>query len=191
MHKGLYLNPHCRAQDMLYKMLIKPLYSREPNPDFPFNSQNFLYLTDEEADRIIIQSWDFLSSERALSSHLGVLPDYVKVKNPAEVDAKIEELQKQGSLVIGSETIRRFNPATNFRAIDPKDGQIKTFAQILPQKAAELASMADQCNQTTVYYWPESSDPQSIEVKRKPTIEQIIEDAKQRNNGKLPNFSLY
>lgn len=191
MYKALYLNPHCRGQDMLYKMLMQPLYSREPNPDYPFNSENLLYLTDDDANRIILKSWYFLDQKRHLSFQLGVLPDYTKVKNSKNVSRKIRELQKKGALVIGSETIRKFNPATNFRARDPKDGNIKPFSEIFPEKAAELDAMVDYCNQTVVYYWPESSDPQSQEVKLRPTIEQIIEDAKNRNDGKLPNYSLY
>lgn len=191
MHKGLYLNPHCRAQDMLYKMLMKPLYSRDSDPDFPFNPDNLLTLSDEEADRIIVKSWPFLDKSDALNFTLGVLPNYVKVKEPAHIEGKIKKLQKRGALVIGSETIRRFNPATGFRAIDPKDGKIKPFSEILPEKAKELADMVDHCNQTVVYYWPEETDPQSQEVKLKPTIEQIIEDAKRRNGGRLPSYSLY
>ncbi len=191
MHKGLYLNPHCRGQDMLYKMLLKPLYSRDPHPDYPFNSKNLLEMTDWDADQIIMKSWPFLEKRIDIHFTLGVLPDYVKVKDPAQINQTIKALQDRGALVIGSETIRRFNPATNFRAIDPKDGKIKPFAQILPQKAQELADMVDHCNQTVVYYWPEDDDPQSQEVKLRPTIEQIIEDAKGRNNGKLPNYSLY
>lgn len=191
MHKGLYLNPHCRGQDMLYKMLVRPLYSRDPHPNFPLNSENLLYLTDFETDKIIIKSWDFLNEERPVTSHLGVLPDYVKVKDKSEVNSKIEELEQEGLLVIGAETIRRFNPATKFRAIDPNDGQIKQIKEIFPQKAKELDEMVDYCNQTVVYYWPEDPDPESIESKRRPTISKIIEDAKKRNSGKVPSYSLY
>ncbi len=191
MHKGLYLNPHCRGQDMLYKMLIKPLYSRNPDTNFPFNSENLLCLTDEEANLVIVKSWTFLDEERALHFSLGVLPDYVKVKDPTQIDQTIKNLQTRGALVIGSETIRKFNPATNFRTIDPTDGKIKPFAEVLPEKAQKLEDIVNYCNQTVVYYWPEETDPQSQEVKLKPTIEQIIEDAKRRNNGKLPSYSLY
>lgn len=190
IHKGLYLNPHCRGQDMLYKMLLKPLYNRELHPDFPFNSENLLYMGDEEADQIIMKSWPFLEKQTHIKFTLGVMPDYVKVKNVSQIDKTIQTLQNRGALVIGSETIRRFNPATKFRVVDPKDGKIKPFAQILPQKAQELNDMVDNCNQTVVYYWPEETDPQSQEVKLKPTIEQIIEDAKRRNNGKLPNYTV-
>lgn len=191
MHKGLYLNPHCRAQDMLYKTLTSPLYSRDPNPDFPLNSKNLLYLTDEELNHVILNTWPFLKGRINISQVLGVLPNYVRVKNPKQIETAIKKLQKQDALVIGSETIRRFNPATDFKARDPKDGKIKVFSEIFPKKAAELDAMVEYCNQTVVYYWPESSDSESLEVKLKPTIAQIINDAKNRNDGKLPNYSLY
>ncbi len=191
MHKGLYLNPHCRAQDMLYKMLTAPLYSRDPNPDFPLNSENLLWLTDYELNHIILNTWPFLEGQYSLSLVLGLLPNYIKVKDPKQIEEIVRKLQEQGALVIGSETIRRFNPATDFRARDPKDGTIKKFAEIFPQKAQEIDTMVDDCNQTVVYFWPQSNDPDSLEVKLKPTIAQIIEDAKQRNGGKLPSYSLY
>lgn len=197
IHKGLYLNPHCRAQDMLYKMLIKPLYSRDPEEGYPLNSENLLFLTDWEADQIITRAWKSLNlktvfdSDRDLHRVLRVLPDYAKVKNPRDVNRKIRALQSHGKLVIGSETIRRFNPATNFRARDLKDGKVKTFAEIFPEKTAELHAMVDHCNQTVVYYWPDSTNPETPEFKLRPTISQIVEDAKRRNKGKLPNYSLY
>ncbi len=191
MHKGLYLNPHCRAQDLLYKMLIQPLYSRNPNENYPLNPETLLFLTDSDVSQIILDHWPPLRNFSQIEFVLGVLPDYFKVQNPEAIEDKIKRLTDEGLLVIGSETIRRFNPATNFLAIDPKDKKTKPFSEIFPEKSAELEKIAEASSQTAVYYWPQTPYPNSREAKLKPFITLITEEVKRRNNGKLPHFELY
>ena len=186
MHRALYLNPHCRGFDLMYKMLISPMYSRNPHPDFPLNSENLLFYTDDELESIV-NSHCNLEDKRGFSSPMGVLPDYEVATFFRPSDKIIKDLEEQDILVIGVETIRQFNPATDFLCLDSDDNQIKQYKEINPSHAAFLDRMVEKCNRTVVYYLPEEKlEEIGPKSKIRPVFEGIIQSIKDRNNGRLP-----
>lgn len=192
MHKALYLNPHCRGFDMMYKMLLSPLYTRDPNPDFPLNSQNLILYTDNELSNIINDFWQLVSEKGGFTAPLGVLPDYEVATGNRTADLIIDDLAEKGKLVIGSETIRRFNPAMDFLTVDLTDQQIKPYKDVNPEHAYYLEKMVDHCNKTVVYYWPETEIREtSKETRLKPIIAEIVNRIRQKNGGRLPHYQLY
>ncbi len=192
MHQALYLNPHCRGRDRMYQFLLLPLYSKEASPDFPFNPENLMFYTDKEAGDILNNYWKIMIEGMPFEHVLGILPNYVAIKNPAEIPQAVKALEQRGLLPIAAETIREFDPAVNFLTIDPKDEKIKPYSQVNPRHSRHLRQLVTDCNRTVIYYWPESTLIDEVWGNNlKKVIAELISQARQKNNGQIPYYQLY
>lgn len=192
MHRTLYLNPHCRGHDLMYKMLLRPLYNREPDPGFPFNQDNLLLYTDDELGRILNKHWQIMGVNLPLQSVLGVLPDYKRVKKTEEVPTVVLQLEEKGLFPIGAEVIGSFDSGVDFLTISPEDNQIRPYSEVNQKHAQKLREIVASCHQTVVYYWPQNPFIEETWGKTlKPVIARLVREARLKNNGQLPCDKLY
>src|SRR3972149_11484249 len=189
MHDALYLNPRCRGLDLLYRLLLAPLYSRHPQPTKPLNSRNLLYLTDDELARIVSQAWGLSHDIHHISHTLDVAPNYAQVDDETEIDHMDEQLRNRGEFVLAAEEIRSFNTGTDIPVLNQQTGKAQPYFQVQPEHASYLEQIAQGCHKFVVYYWPNLLDAEfSNEAKLRPIFEKIIGDLRQHSKGKIPLF---
>lgn len=188
MHVALYLNPHCRGLDMIYKLLLTPLYSREPDPRYPLNPKKLRTIVDRELAKIITDSC--FPGDYKLETYMQTLPDF-KRTDSRQIENTIEALESKGKTVIGSETIRAFNTGSHFLAVDPVDGKIKPYRQVNPSHHQYLERLADSCNSTVVYYLPEiGEDSHQIEKTMKSALIEAVGKYRKEHNGSYPHLTI-
>jgi hypothetical protein len=196
MHRALYLNPHCRGLDMNYKLLISPLYSREPDPSYPLNPQILRHTSDNELSQIISSHLDLPQRPNApefripFESYMDTLPLYERVNYEKNIDDVIRDLEKMRVMIIGSETVRRFKTGTDFLAIDPEDEEIKQYRDINPNHHQYLERVADDCNSTVVYYWPPKRKLSEKERVMKRLVRKSVKAYREQHGGEYPHLTI-
>lgn len=196
MHRALYLNPHCRGLDMIYKLLISPLYSREPNPNFPLNPQVLRQISDENLSDIINEHLGLPKEPKhsgfyfPFESYMNRLPNYEEMTREQGKEQIVRKLETKNALIIGTETVRRFKTGADFLAVDPLDGKIKPYMEINPRHHDYLERVAEDCNSTVVYFWPNRRQYSDKEIVMRGLVRKSVKSYRSQHNGEYPHLTL-